>query len=617
MSPADDGSPTSRPAPNAAVAEVLGNVRRLLRLLDAGPASRNDWDYRFAALAAVVWPEGLDRRHLADMPLGRRTRNCLDDAGLLSGTAAIATGDLLLPNFGKRTYRDMLVAIERLLGLFADYPAAWVSKGMSRELFELARRTERGQIAPVELAKFDAGLRSAVELLRARLDAVVAAMSPGQRTAVGCRLLEEPQPTFAEIGRRLGVTGSRAQQLHSIVERSARRAAGDEAAFAAAILGSRLGHVVGEEALRRQLGTVAGRGEGVAERLLRKALLERMGYVLAGGAYLDDEARVLIGRVRARAHDRADDAGLVDESGLLALLPDGDWHKHWRALRDHAGLHALHGRLAIRRDGGARAKAALLSLGRPATREEIAGVCGLTGADAVRRLSQLPSVVRATKRHWALAAWVDEDYRGIAGEIVRRIREDGGATATARVLAELPARFGVTASSVRTFLGTRRFVVRRGRVRLADPRSVRLGPPGAVAHGRDADGAPYWTFRVRPRLLAGFSVTGFPPEFAKALGCGPDGAAPVSVDNLPECRELSVRWRLASTTGASLGGIAGALRALGIRPGESARVTLTGRRSVALAAADDESGSSETPTADRAERSGARRSRRAGRDSRC
>ena len=617
MSPADDGSPTSRPAPDAAVAEVLGNVRRLLRLLDAGPASRNDWDYRFAALAAVVWPEGLDRRHLADMPLARRTRNCLRDAELLSGTAAIATGDLLLPNFGKRTYRDLLVAIERLLGLFADYPAAWVSKGMSRELLELVRRTERGRIAPVELAKFDAGLASAVELLRARLDAVVAAMSPGQRTAVGCRLLEEPQPTFAEIGRRLGVTGSRAQQLHSIVERSARRAAGDEAAFAAAILGSRLGHVVGEEALRRRLDAVVGRGDGVAERLLRNALLERMGYVLARGAYLDDEARVLIGRVRTRAHERADDAGLVDESGLLALLPDGDWHKHWRVLRDHAGLHALHGRLAIRRDGGARAKAALLSLGRPATREEIAGVCGLTGADAVRRLSQLPSVVRATKRHWALAAWVEQDYRGIAGEIVRRIREDGGATATARVLAELPARFGVTASSVRTFLGTRRFVVRRGRVRLADPRSVRLGPPGAVAHGRDADGAPYWTFRVRPRLLEGFSVTGFPPEFAKALGCGPDGAAPVSVDNLPECRELSVRWRLASTTGASLGGIAGALRALGIRPGESARVTLTGRRSVALAAADDESGSSETPTADRAERSGARRSRRAGRDSRC
>ena len=539
---------TAVPAGCPGVEEVLEGVRGLLRRMETGPESRNDWHYRFAALGAVVWPEGLDRRHLADMPLARRTRNCLRDAGLLSGTAAFTTRDLLLPNFGKRTYGDLLSAIERLLALFAEDPAACVPNAMSPELLELARRTETGQIAPVELAKFGAGLRSAVAVLRARLDAVVAVMSPGQRAAVGRRLLEEPRPTFAAIGRRLGVTGSRAQQLHAAVERHARRAAGAEAPFAAAILKSRLGHVVEEGAMRRHLDTVVGREDGLAERLLRDALLERMDYVLACGAYLDVEANGLIGKVRSRAHARADDAGLVDESELLALL----------------------------RVAGARPKAALLSLGRPATREEIAGVCGLTGDDTAGRLSRLPSVVRATKRHWALAARVDEDYRGIAGEIVRRIREDGGATTAERVLAELPARFGVTVGSVRAFLRTRRFVVRRGRVRLVDRRSVKLGPPGAVAHGRDADGAPYWTFRVGPHVLEGFSVTGFPPEFAQALGCEREGGALVAIDNLPECRDLSVRWRLASTTGASLGRIAGALRALGIGPGESARVTLKG-----------------------------------------
>ena len=86
--------------------------------------------------------------------------------------------------------------------------------------------------------------------------------------------------------------------------------------------------------MRRHLGAVVGREDGLAECLLRNALLERMDYDLARGAYLDAEANALIGKVRSRAHACADDAGLVDESELLALLPDGDWRGHWPVLRN-------------------------------------------------------------------------------------------------------------------------------------------------------------------------------------------------------------------------------------------------------------------------------------------
>ncbi|MDE0658734.1 MAG: hypothetical protein OXI79_03685 [Gammaproteobacteria bacterium] len=575
-------------ADSRAVREVLGNARRLLRLLDAGPAYRNDWEYRFAALGAVLWPEGLDRRHLAGMPLAKHTRNCLRDADLWSGTAALTTRDLLLPKVGKRTYRDLLVGIGRFLEALVEDPAACVPAATSPELAELARRVETGQWTPMEPARSNAALGTAVAILRARLDGVVAAMSPAQRFVAGCRLLEEPRPTLVDIGRRLGVTGSRAQQIQAGVERNARRAFELEGPLAAAILRNRLGHVVEENAMRRRLDAAVGGDHGVAGRLLRKGLLERMGFVLAAGAYLNDEAVALIGTIRAGARDRADDAGLVEESELLALLPEGDWRRHWPVLWRRAGLHAMHGRLAIRRDVGARVKAALLSIGRPATREEIAGVCGLTPAATGRRLWRLPSVVRATKRHWALADWVGQEFRGIAEEIVARIREDGGATTTERLLEELPSRFGVTESSVRTFVKTRRFVVRRGRVRLADPRSVKLRPLAAAAHGRDADGALYWTFRVRPQNLEGYSVTGVPAEFAKALGCEPDGRALAAIDNLPECRELSVRWRLTSTTGASLGYVAGPLRALGVGAGETVRVVVKGAGRVRLDAVGEQ-----------------------------
>ena len=588
-SPADGDSSTSARSPEVtadsrAVERVLENVRRLARLMDAGPKSRNGWEYRLAGMGAGVWPEGLDRRHLAGMPLAVRTRNCLRDAGLLSGTAGFATSDLLLPNFGKRSYRDLLVGIGRFLEALVEDPASLVPAVMSPELAELARRAQTGRATPMELARSTAALGTAVAILRVRLETAVGAMSPGQRAVAGWRLLEEPRPTFAEMGRRLGVSASRAQQLHAAVDRRVSVAVELEAPLAVAVLKAQLGHVVEEDALGRRLDTALGGGDGLADRLLRAALLARLDYALARGAFLDDEARAVIGKVRAEAWARADDAGLVDEPELAALLPGPDWRGHWRMVRDRAGLHALHGRLAVRDDGAARAKAALLWLGRPATRDEIAGVCGLRVGEVVRCLSELRSVVRASKRHWAPAAWVEREYGGIAAEIVRCIREDGGATATARVLAELPARFGVTESSVRTFLKTRRFVVRRGRVRLADPRSVKLRPLAAAAHGRDADGAPYWTFRVRPQMLEGYSVTGFPAEFAKALGCDPDGWALAVIDNLPECRELSVRWRLTSTSGASVGYMAGALRALGVGPGAAVRVAVKGAGRVRLEA---------------------------------
>ena len=113
---------------------------------------------------------------------------------------------------------------------------------------------------------------------------------------------------------------------------------------------------------------------------------------------------------------------------------------------------------------------------------------------------------------------------------------------------------------------------------------MKLRPLDAVAHGRDLGGAPYWTFRVQSRHLDRFSVTGFPPEFAKLLGCEPDGGTLVRIDNLPKRRELTLHWRLASSTGASLGRIADALRALRIRPGESARVAVKGPRLVGITA---------------------------------
>ena len=298
---------------------------------------------------------------------------------------------------------------------------------------------------------------------------------------------------------------------------------------------------------------------------------------------MNDQARTAVTQIRARARGLADDAGLVDESALQAALPNDTWQRHWPLMVQHTGLHRLHESLALRNSAKARAKSALLFIGRPATREEIADVCGLSPTQVSGAFSNIPSVVRASKEGWALTGWIDDEYEGIVAEIIQRIEDDGGSTTPQRLLTELPAKFDVSASSVRSYLQTPRFLIQDGRISLANVSSVELRPLDDAIHGRDAEGAPYWTFAVESRFFDGYSITGVPPEFAKALGCQPEGGIYVRIENLPMCRDLSVRWRVATTTGASLGYVADALRELGLQTGQRVRVTLKAPNLVQMA----------------------------------
>ena len=541
-------APSRVPPPT--VESVLGNVRLMLGRIDRDPAPGHH--------ALAVWPEGLDRRHLADMSLGSRTRNCLLEANLFSGSATVTLLDLMLPNFGRRSLHELLVEVERFLGALLDHPGVYVPAAAAPqgEAPASERRRRTGTVrrnAPLEQGPVSCGSEPIADA-RARVKAVVAAMSPAVRIVAVSRVLGKPRAGLGVVGRRLGVARARVRELEAIVERRVRLAVASDAPLAVSILKRRLDHVVGERAFRRNLDTLLGRGGGLADRLLRKALVDRMGYVGTCGVYVDDEARTVMETLRGHAREHADDAGLVAESDLLALLPDQDWRRHWPVLRGQAGLHPMHGQVGVRRNGKARVKAALLSIGRPATRQEVAGVCGLTVAYTGNCLSELPSVVRATKEHWALGAWVDGAYESIPKEIVRRIREDGGATATERLLAELPARFGVARGSVCSYLNTRRFVVRDGLASLADARSVEtrgVGRPRPT--GETRTGRPTGPSACTGAISRVSASRGFRPSFAKALGCEPEGGMRVRIDNLRRCGELSVHWRLSSITGASLG----------------------------------------------------------------
>ena len=415
------------------------------------------------------------------------------------------------------------------------------------------------------------------------------ALDERQHTVVQTRLAQAPPATLEKVGLQLGVTRERVRQIQVRLEPKIEAALGQDLHVIASTLQERLDPLTPEDELMRQIDQITPDASETVATLFRNALIRAMGLTLNGGLYTTDRAEQVIRDVRLQARELADDVGLVQERDLVASLPGDKWRRFWPWLRRRSGLHSFYGSLALRDSAKARAKAALLSHGRPATRDEIGAVCGQEPNRVGANLSNIPSVVKADRDRWGLHDWIDDEYDGIVGEIVQRIEEDGGVTTTERLLREIPAKFNVSPQSVRAYMYTPRFEIRNGSISLANPASIRLRDFDDVIDGRDQDGAPYWTFVVDSRYFQGYSVVGLPPEFAKALGCEPDSGVDVEIQNLPDCRALSLNWRLASLTGASLGYLAKPLGLLGLQPGDRARVTIAASRAVTLGLEDESS----------------------------
>ena len=613
--------------------------RHLLDLQDALEALRRN---QRPDLHSSAWPTGLDRSILNGLPLEVRTRNCLLGAQLMEGDSALTVQQVLrLPHFGRKSLKDLLFTVESFLnecirignqgsqgsgdagGGTPHEPKAldtatsgaqaprmpWESAGqmlnpllaaavelhgvetladvLSPQLMELANRMGiANRVDAISIGDVTEGTSGLVAVTLSRVGLAIDSASETERTIIEHRMLRTPQTTLAEVGAQVGVTRERVRQVQARIERNVRAALGREMRIVASVLKERLGHMAEEGTVERQIEELLPTDGGVATRLLRRALLDEMGFTLDGGVFLDNRATKELRDIRAGTRKLADDVGLVDEQELIERLPNEEWRRLWPWVRERCDLCELFGLLGIRDSGKARAKAALISIGCPATPEEVARLCGFGVNKTRSHLSVIPSVVKADKDRWGLREWVDDEYDGITGEIIQRIVEDGGATTTERLLTELPSKFGVSSTSVRAYMQTAKFTIRDGWISLASKSSIRLRDLDDVIDGRDVTGAPYWTFPVEARYFDGYSVPSLPPEFAKALGCTPDGSEQVRIENLRDCRDLSVSWRLASITGASLGYVGEPLKRVGLEPGERARITIKGPCLVQLTADD-------------------------------
>ena len=410
------------------------------------------------------------------------------------------------------------------------------------------------------------------------------ALSPTQRVILIERVLAPEPQSLEEIGRKTSLSRERIRQIQKPLEARLRQCRHDgDIRYWVSFVGAKIRHHVGPIATEKDLEERIARAFPDAETaeadnavipVARQLLRRELGYTCDGAVCLDRTASEVVKGLKDSARSIADDTGLIDESELRHRLPHETWHKHWDVLIAQSGLHRLGDRLALRDTAKARAKAALLTIGRNATKSEIAQHSGLDPARIAGALAGIQSVARADKTRWGLRDWIDDVYEGIPAEIVQRIEEDGGSARLNRLLDELPRLFGVSEMSVRAYVATPAFRVEHGWVSIAEEPDFVVGRFKDVASGRDSSGDLYWAFPMHERYLRGFSVVGVPPELAVALGCEFGRKSTATVRSPQGCRAVSVNWRKTALTGPEIGRVGDSMESIGAREGDLIRLVI-------------------------------------------
>lgn len=468
----------------AALRPSPDDARRHLADIDEALAFIHDGQAPSASCVAL--PGGLDRSLLKSQQFDVRTSNCLTAAELFNGTDQLLVKDLLdLRNFGQTSLRNLLLVIEDYLTECIDSqdevdPWTYTTAALSQLLVAASELHGAASVADLlapDIARL-ASILGVHDKLRAldidsvsieytRLSAVVLTESrrlydilpPTHRTVLYHRILLSPPDTLAEVGNRLGVSRERVRQIHAKISRTLRIHFGTELNTISLVLKTQLGTIVRERDVDFRIDSLIADdgtpGAAIARHVLKSSLRYSQ---TVNGVCLDESACLIVEQLKQAAPGFAED-GIIDQAGLKTILPDSEWERHWALLLRCCAFYDVSGFLALRDTERARTKAALLSIGTPATREEIAELCGLDPAKVGSYLSSFPNVVRADKSRWGLSEWIDDEYEGIEAEIIQRIEEGGGVTTTNRLFKELPAKFGISATSVSAYLQRPKFLL--------------------------------------------------------------------------------------------------------------------------------------------------------------
>ncbi len=234
----------------------------------------------------------------------------------------------------------------------------------------------------------------------------------------------------------------------------------------------------------------------------------------------------------------------------------------------------------VRWDGPIQVKAerVLRLTCRPMTPAELVEAIG-SGSEASIKNQRGSRLVRIDKQfHLALSDWDYEEYGGITTEIDERIERGGGAASVAAIMTEFVRDFGVSESSVRTYLESGPYVITGDEVRHLEDRAYTpasvLGRRHAVRVGES------WgqRFTVTEANLSGYSF-GLDRDIAAHNGIQPDDSLIVpALHGEAVVGEASIIWRLTNLNGTvDVGRLSSVLKVLGVESGDEVVLVPTRR----------------------------------------
>lgn len=248
-------------------------------------------------------------------------------------------------------------------------------------------------------------------------------------------------------------------------------------------------------------------------------------------------------------------------------------------LTEVVGFGMFFGHWTVKSTHRCQLLSALKTIGRPATKDELAELMDIPSQRVGSMLGSLDCVVRADRFRWGFPEWVDDVYDGIVGEIEQRIDAYHNSVPMHVLLSEIPSQFDVTEGSVKAYLASPAFIVENGMVRRA-----RLDEyvPNHPAECREAVRlGNRWAHRcvVHERHFHGYSLgVHFDIAYANGLRPGDDLLVPLEGCNY----QVSLIWRSHNLNRlVDVGRISNYLKAEGYKAGDVALI-IPGRESAVV-----------------------------------
>lgn len=496
----------------------------------------------------------------------------------------------------RRSERQLMGALQSVaVWGFAIHQVKDLKDLLRVDLDYLLRILQENGVVPVKINLETATQESRIELdLGCSFNAFMDALPERLQFIAAERTLAINPRTLEELGDHFGISRQRVGQLESTLKDALQTAAGAQFQRAGSILRAGLGPVVAQPALEscihRLLLGIRAEYASVAAKLLQ----DEAGYELRSGYAFSSQFTDIVEQVRKLRDHFVDPEGVVDVAKLAKVL-DIPPKVELGLLLEEAAFKRVLGAWVERDTNKVRIILALRNINEPSTPEEIAAFAKIAVSSVRGALSSASGVVRITKDNWGLEGWTDDPYDGVVGEIVQRIEEGGGGAALQELLDDIPRRFGVSRTTVQTYLSTPKFVVKDEWVELARDLEFRLKPlPDVPGVFWTTDNTPVYRVQAELAHLQGNSVK-IPREVAQRLGLRPDESTTIKVHKPAGCDPISAIWRAHDPTGPELGRLRIPLEAIGVQPGQDVFIAL---ESDGVTIADQFDGLRDSPTSE-------------------